>query len=63
MQNRDTLPPAVSDTEGQDPEREEPYRSVHPLSEEDEAEIDTFIMLRRMALLAWISSHIEAPEP
>lgn len=39
------------------------YRSMRELSAEDEAEIDTFIMLRRMALLAWIGSHIEAPEP
>ncbi|QCO57879.1 aminoglycoside phosphotransferase (plasmid) [Pseudorhodobacter turbinis] len=39
------------------------YRQVRPLSACDEAEIDTFIMLRRMALLAWIGSHIEAPEP
>jgi Ser/Thr protein kinase RdoA (MazF antagonist) len=39
------------------------YRTVRPLSPEDQAEIDTFIMLRRMALLAWIGSHIEAPEP
>lgn len=39
------------------------YRSVREMSAEDEAEIDTFIMLRRMALLAWIGSHIEAPEP
>jgi Ser/Thr protein kinase RdoA (MazF antagonist) len=39
------------------------YRKVRPLSPEDEAEIDTFVMLRRMALLAWIGSHIEAPEP
>ena len=39
------------------------YRRVRPLSLEDETEIDTFIMLRRMALLAWIGSHIEAPEP
>ena len=39
------------------------YRSVRDLSAEDEAEIETFIMLRRMALLAWIGSHIEAPEP
>lgn len=39
------------------------YRSVRELSSEDEAEIETFIMLRRMALLAWIGSHIEAPEP
>lgn len=39
------------------------YRTVRPLSDEEEAEIDTFVMLRRMALLAWIGSHIEAPEP
>lgn len=39
------------------------YRSLCTLSAEDEAEIDTFVMLRRMALLAWIGSHIEAPEP
>lgn len=39
------------------------YRSVRQLSDQDEAEISTFIMLRRMALLAWIGSHIEAPEP
>lgn len=39
------------------------YRSVRALSPEDEAEIDTFIMMRRMALLAWVGSHIEAPEP
>ncbi len=39
------------------------YRSVRAISVEEEAEIDTFIMLRRMALLAWIGSHIEAPEP
>lgn len=41
----------------------EGYRSVRPLDPLDEEEIDTFIMLRRMALLAWIGSHIEAPEP
>lgn len=39
------------------------YRAVRKLSDEDEAEIDTMVMLRRMALLAWIGSHIEAPEP
>lgn len=39
------------------------YRQVRTLSPQDEAEIDSFIMLRRMALLAWIGSHIEAPEP
>ncbi|WP_283176306.1 phosphotransferase [Gemmobacter sp. 24YEA27] len=41
----------------------EGYRDIAPLSEEEEREIDTFVMLRRMALLAWIGSHIEAPEP
>lgn len=35
------------------------YRRVRELSVEDVAEIDTFIMLRRLALLAWIGSHIE----
>ena len=39
------------------------YRKVRDMPEEDEAEIDTFIMLRRMALLAWIGSHMDAPEP
>lgn len=39
------------------------YRSVRPVSARDEAEIDTLVMLRRMALLAWIGSHIDAPEP
>lgn len=39
------------------------YRSVRPLTAEDEAEIETMVMLRRFALLAWIGSHIEAPEP
>ena len=39
------------------------YRQVRPLPPEDEAEIDTMIMLRRMALLAWIGTHIDAPEP
>ena len=35
----------------------EGYRKVRSLSADDEREIDTFIMLRRMALLAWIGSH------
>ena len=35
------------------------YRKMRTLSKEDEAEIDTFVMLRRLALLAWIGSHIE----
>ena len=33
------------------------YRSVAPLSAEDEAELPTFVMLRRMLLVAWIGSH------
>lgn len=39
------------------------YQRVRPLSEADRAELPSLIMLRRMALLAWIGSHIEAPEP
>lgn len=39
------------------------YRTVRSLTPDDIQEIDSFIMLRRMALLAWIGSHIEAPEP
>lgn len=35
------------------------YRKVRALPAEDEAEIDSFVMLRRMALLAWIGSHSE----
>jgi Ser/Thr protein kinase RdoA (MazF antagonist) len=35
------------------------YRRIRELPAEDEAEIPTFIMLRRMALLAWIGSHSE----
>jgi Ser/Thr protein kinase RdoA (MazF antagonist) len=41
----------------------EGYRTVRPLSQAEVDEIDTFVMLRRMALLAWIGSHIDAPEP
>ena len=41
----------------------EGYRRVRDLPDEDVREIDTFVMLRRMALLAWIGSHIDAPEP
>ena len=39
------------------------YRKVLPLSAEDEAEIPTFLMLRRILLVAWIASHIEAEFP
>ena len=35
------------------------YRKVHVLAAEDEAELATFIMLRRMLLVAWIGSHSE----
>jgi len=37
----------------------EGYRKVRPISSEEENEIDTFVMLRRMALCAWIGSHQE----
>jgi Ser/Thr protein kinase RdoA (MazF antagonist) len=33
------------------------YRKVRSLSEEDEAEIPTFLMLRRTLILAWMGSH------
>ena len=39
------------------------YQAIRPLTKADIDEIDTLVMLRRMALLAWIGSHIEAPEP
>lgn len=39
------------------------YRTVRTLPAADEAAIDDMVMLRRLALLAWIGSHIEAPEP
>jgi Ser/Thr protein kinase RdoA (MazF antagonist) len=35
------------------------YRRVAPLSAEDEAEIPTFVMLRRLLLVAWTGSHSE----
>ncbi|GLQ09952.1 aminoglycoside phosphotransferase [Devosia yakushimensis] len=37
----------------------EGYRSVRPLGEEHVQAIDSMVMLRRMALLAWIGSHAE----
>lgn len=39
------------------------YRKVLPLSAEDEAEIPTFLILRRILLVAWIASHFEAEFP
>lgn len=38
------------------------YRKFRELNDDDEREIDTFVMMRRMALLAWIGSHIEVDE-
>ncbi len=35
------------------------YRKVRDLPAEDEAEIPTFVMLRRLLLVAWIGSHSE----
>jgi Ser/Thr protein kinase RdoA (MazF antagonist) len=35
------------------------YRSVSELDPGDEAELDTFVMLRRLLLVAWIGSHHE----
>ena len=35
------------------------YRRVAPLAADDEAEIPTFILLRRLLLVAWIGSHAE----
>jgi Ser/Thr protein kinase RdoA (MazF antagonist) len=35
------------------------YRRVLDLSKKDEAEIPTFVMLRRLLLVAWIGSHHE----
>ena len=39
------------------------YRARAPLAGADVAMLDTFVMARRLALLAWIGSHAEAPEP
>ncbi len=33
------------------------YRTVRPLSAHEEAEIPTFVMMRRLLLVAWIGSH------
>jgi Ser/Thr protein kinase RdoA (MazF antagonist) len=37
------------------------YRSFGPFSAEDEAMLDTFLLLRRLLLVAWIGSHQDAP--
>jgi Ser/Thr protein kinase RdoA (MazF antagonist) len=37
------------------------YRTVAPLSAQDEVMLPTFVMLRRLLLTAWIASHAETP--
>jgi Ser/Thr protein kinase RdoA (MazF antagonist) len=37
----------------------EGYRRVRPLSKDEEAELPTFVILRRMILFAWMGSHSE----
>jgi Ser/Thr protein kinase RdoA (MazF antagonist) len=37
------------------------YTAIRPLSPDDLGIIDAMILLRRMALLAWIGSHAETP--
>jgi len=37
------------------------YRRVTPLSGEEVAEIPTFVVLRRILLMAWLASHAEIP--
>jgi Ser/Thr protein kinase RdoA (MazF antagonist) len=39
----------------------EGYRKASPLSQEDEASLPMFVMLRRMQLTAWVASHAETP--
>lgn len=39
------------------------YTDFLPLSRDEIGEMDSFVMLRRMALLAWIGSRIDSPEP
>lgn len=38
------------------------YRTVAPLSQEEVDELPTFVMLRRLLLVAWIGSHSAVPE-
>ncbi len=39
------------------------YREIHSVSKNEERLLDSFVMLRRLALLAWIGSHSESDEP
>ena len=41
----------------------EGYREVQSISKSDENMIDSFVMLRRLTLLAWVGSHSESDEP
>jgi len=41
----------------------EGYRGIEHLSINDECLIDSFVMLRRLALLAWVGSHMDSDEP
>jgi Ser/Thr protein kinase RdoA (MazF antagonist) len=38
------------------------YRTVAPLSPQEETELPTFVMLRRLLLVAWVGSHSAVPE-
>jgi Ser/Thr protein kinase RdoA (MazF antagonist) len=38
----------------------EGYRTVRPVTKAEEEEIPTFVMLRRLLLVAWVGSHVEA---
>jgi Ser/Thr protein kinase RdoA (MazF antagonist) len=38
------------------------YRTVAPLSQDEVDELPTFVMLRRLLLVAWIGSHSNVPE-
>ena len=39
------------------------YRSINELSSDNIQILDSFVMLRRLALLAWVGSHLESDEP
>ena len=39
------------------------YKSVRTIHSKDIKMLDTFVMLRRLALLAWVGSHLESDEP
>lgn len=39
----------------------EGYRSLAPLPADADAQLDVFVMLRRMLLTAWVASHAETP--